>query len=49
MFAPFREPIKSTDELTDEVFLAKIKIEGSEDLQNKIKFLCIKYKDIFSD
>jgi hypothetical protein len=29
MFAPFREPIKSTDELTDEEFLAKIKIEGS--------------------
>ena len=49
MFAPFREPIKSTDELTDEEFLAKIKIEGSEDLQNKIKSLCIKYKDIFSD
>jgi hypothetical protein len=49
MFAPFREPIKSTDELTDEEFLAKIKIEGSEDLQNKIKSLCIKFKDIVSD
>jgi hypothetical protein len=47
--APFREPIKSTDELTDVEFLAKIKIEGSGDLQNKIKSLCIKYKDIFGD
>jgi hypothetical protein len=49
MFAPFREPIKSTDEFTDEEFLAKVKIEGSEELQIKIKSLCIKYTEIFSD
>ena len=49
MFAPFREPLKSTDELPDEEFLAKIKIEGSEQLQARIKTLCLKYKGIFSD
>jgi hypothetical protein len=41
MIVPFREPIKSTDEITNEEFLVEIKIEGSEDFQNKIKSLCI--------
>ena len=49
MFAPYRDPPKSNDDLPDEEFLAKIKIEGSEELQARIKTLCIKYKGIFSD
>jgi hypothetical protein len=49
LFAPFREPSKSNDELSDEEYLAKIKIEGSDDLQARIQTLCLKYKGIFSN
>jgi hypothetical protein len=49
MFAPFLEPLKSTDEISDEEFLAKIKIEGTEQLKARIKTLCLKNKGIFSD
>jgi hypothetical protein len=49
MFAPFCEPLKSTDELSDQEFLAKIKIEGSEQPQGRIETSCLKYKGIFSE
>ena len=39
MFAPYRDPPTSTDDLPDEEFLAKIKMEGSEELQARIKTL----------
>jgi hypothetical protein len=48
MFAPFREPLKSTDELPDEEFLAKIKIEGSEQLQTRIKTFCLRSTKVYS-
>jgi hypothetical protein len=46
MFAPYRDPIISNDDLPDEEFLVKIKTAGSEELQARIKTLRIRYKGI---
>ena len=41
-FDPYRDPPQSTDEIPDEEFQTKKKIEGSEELQARNKTLCIK-------